>query len=364
MDHHHGQHDDGHLHADHEHGGHLHTGLGHGGHHHEGDHDAAMAEVIELDAALGGSYADEAAEWIAALAAGPVREAVDLGAGTGVGTLALARRFPEARLTAVDGSPAMLERLRSAAEGAGPGSDAGAGAGAGSSSRLRTVEADLDGGWVAAVRPSDPAANAQRGLSAGGPEHAGPAADVGWADLAWASSSLHHVADPGSTLRGVFETLRPGGLLLVLELDGLPRFLEDAGEEPAALEQRCHRAVEAAGWNGHPDWGPVLEAAGFEPAGRRVFEVHAQDSPQVRRFARLYLERLQAGIGGPRPAGHAGHGHATPRPGVAGPEPDPADRAALDALLGHGLGSLDHLPVVGLRTRRTAWAARRPANPS
>lgn len=283
-----------------------------------------MAEALELDASLAGGYAEEAAAWAAGLADGPVRRVADLGAGTGAGILALARRFPEAALTAVDLSPAMLHRLRDAAGRAGVGA------------RLHTVEADLDAGWAGAAEAGE-----------------------GRTDLAWASSSLHHVRDPDRVLRHILRTLRPGGLLMVLELDDLPRFLARAGEGLAELEERCHQAVGPLGWNAHPDWSDALVRAGFRLEGRRALEVEAggpdgfgpsePSTPSgpsgLARFARLFLARIRAALG--PGAGTEG--------GIAA-----GDLQALDRLLGQGPGSLEELPGLSVQTRRTAWAARRP----
>ncbi len=92
---------------------------------------------------------------------------VDLGCGTGAGTLALLDRFPGARLTAVDSSTAHLDRLRRKA------------AAAGAADRTTLVHADLDAAdWPALGAP----------------------------ELVWASASLHHMADPGRTLRTVFSS--------------------------------------------------------------------------------------------------------------------------------------------------------------
>src|SRR5688572_18740137 len=60
----------------------------------------------------------DAPEHLAALAAAvarleaPPARALDLGTGTGAGALWLAREFPEARVTGVDISEAMIERAR------------------------------------------------------------------------------------------------------------------------------------------------------------------------------------------------------------------------------------------------------------
>ncbi|WP_107451815.1 methyltransferase domain-containing protein, partial [Actinacidiphila rubida] len=97
---------------------------------------------------------------------GPDR-VVDLGCGTGAGTLALLARFPDAEVTAVDFSPAHLNRLREKA------------AERGVAGRVRTVRADLDAGWP----------------------------DLGRPDLVWASASLHHMADPDRTLQRIRDVL-------------------------------------------------------------------------------------------------------------------------------------------------------------
>ena len=125
---------------------------------------------------------------------------------------------------------AVAERLRAAAGAPGP------------SDRIRTVQADLDTAWP----------------------------EVGAVDLAWAASSLHELAAPDRLLRELHAGMRPGGLLAVVEMDALPRFLpEDIGIGRPGLERRCHEVLARARWNAVPDWGPRLEEAGFRPAGRR-----------------------------------------------------------------------------------------------
>ena len=168
----------------HDHGSHGHSGhdRDHGHDHGSGSEDASVADILDLDAEVLGAYLDELTAWTAGhVAPAPApRTIVDIGAGTGTGTLALARRFAAAELIAIDRSPTMLERLRAAA------------ASRGIAGRLRTVQADLDAAW---------------------PQEAGAA------DLAWASSSLHHLADPDRVLADVHAALNPGGLLVVVEMD-------------------------------------------------------------------------------------------------------------------------------------------------
>ena len=85
--------------------------------------------------------------------------------------------------------------------------------------------------------------------------------------------------------------LAPGGVLVVLELDGLPRFLTAPG-----FEDRAHAAAAAAGWNHYPEWQSVLEAAGFSVT-RTSLTTTAPDGPTARRYARLWFDRFSAGFG-------------------------------------------------------------------
>ena len=116
-----------------------------------------MAELLDLDAGVLHSYLSEVTAWVQDLAAGGLDQRIlDLGSGTGAGALALAQRFEGAEVIAVDKSAYLLARLGEKARDLGMGG------------RVRTVEADLDAAWPV----------------------------LGPADLAWASSSLHHMADP------------------------------------------------------------------------------------------------------------------------------------------------------------------------
>src|SRR3954470_20837578 len=97
------------------------------------DHDH-QAEMLDLDADVLHDYYREGIAWAGSLVPDRSR-IVDLGAGTGTGTLALARHLPGADLTAVDMDDDMLAHLRRRADEAGVGD------------RVRTVRADLDGAW-------------------------------------------------------------------------------------------------------------------------------------------------------------------------------------------------------------------------
>ena len=177
----------------------------HAQHHSAAETDAAMAELLDLDAEVMHSYLAEVTAWTRSLAADPPpRRILDLGSGTGAGAFALLERFDQADVIAVDVSAEMLRRLSSKARVLGV------------AGRIRTVQADLD--------------------------TARPAIDA--VDLVWASSSLHHMADPDRVLAGVFGTLRPGGLLVVAEMVSFPRFLpDDLGLGRPGLEARCHAAL-------------------------------------------------------------------------------------------------------------------------
>ncbi|MEU0134533.1 methyltransferase domain-containing protein [Streptomyces sp. NPDC006296] len=264
-----------------------------------------QAEILDLDAEVLGEHTASITAWLPV--GTPPQEIVDLGCGTGTGTFALLARFPEARVTAVDSSAEHLERLRekAAAEGV--------------QDRVRTVRADLD----AADWP-----------------------DLGTPGLVWASASMHHMADPGRTLRQVHEVLAPGGLFAVVELAGFPRFLpEHAPEERPGLEERCHAATRRIHEEHVPhrgaDWGPMLTGAGFTVEDRRTVEVRIEGSPgdTVPRYALSVLQRIR---------------------GAAAESLAPEDLAALDRLLdADGPHSILRRTDLGVRTERMVWAARR-----
>lgn len=280
--------------------------MAHHSHQHHGSgqahHEAGLAELLDLDAEVLGPYLDEVTAWVGQYAPDVPRTVVDLGAGTGTGSLALARRFHSAAVVAVDRSALMLDRLRTAARGQGL------------ADRLRVVQADLDVAWP----------------------------EVGAVDVVWAASSLHEVADPDRVFRDVHAALNPGGLLVVIEMDDLPRFLpDDVGLGRPGLESRCHEALAQANWNSHPDWRPHLAAAGFEVAAQRTFTVDASPAPpSTGRYAHAYLRRIRSFLDGRLAAD---------------------DLGTLDHLLaGDHPDALLHRRDLTVRGSRTAWAARRP----
>jgi trans-aconitate methyltransferase len=217
-------------------------------HQRSGSHD--QRRFLDLDAEV---FGDHLAAVLDAAAVPAARSVVDLGAGTGAGSRLLRERYPDATLTCVDNDPQMLEQLRQQG--------------------FAVVEADLDNGFPALAGS---AVTAQ----------AMPEPPV---DLVWASSSLHHVAHPARLLSGVRAALAPAGVLVVVELATLPSFLR----QPSAvlLEQRCHAAAAAEGFNHHPDWAPVIQAAGFAVTRSEMTTV-VPVTPAAREYARQWFARF------------------------------------------------------------------------
>jgi SAM-dependent methyltransferase len=267
-----------------------------------------MAELLDLDAEVlhdhMSAVLDDLRSRTGDLADGRI---LDVGAGTGTGTLALARHYDRAHVTALDVSAEMLHHLRTRA------------AALGVADRVHTVQADLDAQWPT-IEP---------------------------VDLAWASASLHHMADPHRVLTDVFATLRPGGHLAVLELGGFPRFLpDDIGIGRPGLEARCHDVRDAARAEDMPllgaDWGPLLQKAGFTIDSERPVTINltAPLPAATARYAQISLRRMRTGLEDRLSAD---------------------DLATLDLLTDddgpHSILRRDDLSV---RTERSVWVARRP----
>jgi SAM-dependent methyltransferase len=235
-------------------------------HHHHHDHggdDASLAALLDLEAEVLHAYWTNVLTWLRTAATG-TRRILDLGAGTGTGTIALAQRFADAEVIAVDASAEMLERIRVKALDLGL------------APRVRTVQADLDDGWP----------------------------EVAPLDLTWASMSLHHLADPDRVLREIRAGTRPGGLLAVAELAEPFRFLpDDLGLGRPGLESRCLDALDAELAHELPElgsqWAPRIEAAGLELLAERNISVvlDPPHHPSAPRFARLWLQRVRTSVG-------------------------------------------------------------------
>lgn len=232
---------------DHAHG----HGRGHGD-------DPALAEMREVDARVMAPVLTDLVRQVVEQAGHGARRVVDLGAGTGVRTVAPALGLPEAEVVAVDRAPAMLERVLTRARAAGV------------DGRVRVLEADLAQGWPG----------------------------TGPVDLVWASSSLHELPDPAFVLRGAAGVLLPGGSVAVVEMDSLPRFLpDDLGRGRPGLEARCHEVLARAGWNAYPDWTPYLTAVGLEVTRHRHVLEEQPPADLVSRYARAFLRRIRGHVG-------------------------------------------------------------------
>jgi SAM-dependent methyltransferase len=220
--------------------------------------------MLDLDAEVAATQLAELTTRAAELAGDhPVRDILDIGAGTGTGTFALLRRFPKASVTAIDTSEEMLEHLRESATRLDL------------ADRVRPLRTDLDEGWPG----------------------------TGPADLVWASSSMHHMADPDRVLRDIHATLRPGGLLTVIEMERMPLFLpDDLGFGRPGTEARCHVLLDEARAEHLPhigsDWPARLTGAGFTILESRVLTVDiASPLPEAAiRYAYATLSRIRSAL--------------------------------------------------------------------
>lgn len=222
------------------------------------EHDTGIAELLDLEAVLGAPVLAVALDAAAAALGAEPGHVADLGAGTGTGTLALATRFPDARIHSLDASPAMLDRLRAAAAAAGCGD------------RVEAHVVDLDGDW--------------------------PAVLPGTLDLAWAALSLHHVSQPVTVLRQTFDALSPGGALVVIETtDATTYGPADLGTGRDGLGGRLVGALAARGYPVTGEWSAALTAAGFAAVERRQTTLTASGgTPDGARYLTLQLERYRA----------------------------------------------------------------------
>ena len=217
------------------------------------------------------------------------------------------QRFELADVVALDKSAQLLDRLTGKARDLGV------------ADRVRTIQADLDAAW--------------------------PTIDA--VDLVWASSALHHMADPDRVLTEGFAAIHPGGLLAVVEMDSFPRFLpDDLGLGQPGLEARCHAILADRRADELPhlgsDWGSRLSQAGFTIEAERPFDIDLTPPlpAATGRYAHASLRRIRSSLDDRIAA---------------------ADLATLDTLLDSdgpdGLLQRDDLTV---RTARTGWVARRP----
>jgi SAM-dependent methyltransferase len=173
---------------------------------------------------------------------------------------------------------------------------------------------------------------------------------VGPVDLVWASSSLHHLADPDRALSEMHAALRPGGLLVLVEMAGFPRFLpDDLGLGRPGLEARLAAVQDEDRAERFPqirsDWAARVAQAGFGLEAERTFAIDLRESGEplpaaTRRYAQAGLARTRAGL-----AGRIG----------------PEDLATLEILLDSDRPeAVLRRQDLTVRTTRTGWVARRP----
>jgi SAM-dependent methyltransferase len=226
-------------------------------HHHESE--SALADLLDLDGRVLRSYWTAAFDWVAANAPAEVQLVLDLGAGSGVGTFALAERYAAARVTAVDVDEDMLRRISDRV------------AELDLADRVRTVAADLDAEWP----------------------------ELEPADITWASNSLHHLQDPGRALAALFGSARAGGVVAVAEFNEPLRFLpDDLGDgleaRVVALSRReqAHELPHLGS-----DWSSWLTGAGFDLIGERDFTIDLADSsPDAVEYGLRWLRRLRTRV--------------------------------------------------------------------
>jgi SAM-dependent methyltransferase len=315
-----------HTHDHHAPGAHDRHAPGQGAHQHADAAADNYTDLLELDAEVLHEYWSAALDWMRDAADGAARtRLLDLGAGTGVGAIGLALRFPEAEVVALDISPVSVARVRAKV------------AGLGLAQRVRTVEADLDLGWPELGWPAPPAPPAP---------DATPPPDAPALDLTWASMSLHHMADPGQVLRDVLAATRPGGLMAVAEFSEPLRFLPDdlgfgrPGFESRIAETLGHAHTETMPTLGSA-WAPRLAEAGWTVVAERDFRIDLDppSRPDAARYARAWFGRLSEGLAD---------------------RLEPGDRATLTELLDENSPrSVLHRANLHIRGVRTITVARR-----
>jgi SAM-dependent methyltransferase len=204
------------------------------------------AEVARLDAQAELSFAEELGVFdsLGLDAAGSLLE---IGAGTGAVTRRLRAECPDLTITALDRDPALLAHI--ATDG------------------VETLVGDA---------------------------HALPMSDAGF-DTVLLRYVLQHVAAPDRVLREAVRVLRPGGLLLVVEVDGaLPGLVEPYFPEVVPIYARVSTAQGAAG--GDRLIGRrltrLLRAAGCADVALRPYAITSDDRPIDAFSPHLGPERL------------------------------------------------------------------------
>lgn len=221
---------------------------------------AGFADYLDLEARLSTPVRNAALEQaILALDATP-SNIVDLGSGTGTDAVALAQRFPSARVHALDVSAELLDRVASAAVAAGV------------AGQVEGHLVDLEDDWPAEIPHK--------------------------VDLSWASLSLHHVSDPEAVLQRAFASLRPGGVFVLTELSGEETLApNDLSSGRTDLRDRITHASSKHGTHAHADWAKLLAEAGFVSVESREYEFVARaDDVDGARYLELQLRAKREGL--------------------------------------------------------------------
>jgi SAM-dependent methyltransferase len=254
-----------------------------------------LPQLLALDAVIHASLTDQAIN-IASGHVTNVERIIDIGAGTGAGTFALAAKYPSAHVVAVDANNGMLLEICRRAQDRGL------------HSRISTVRADIGADDF----------------------------DAGVADLIWSSNAMHEVSDPSAAFANTLRSLRPGGVLAIVEMDTPPLVLP---LQYASLETALRAASGADG--AAPEWSGAITAAGFHLVDTRSVksdQILPADGPGGA-YAVLELRRLAQ--------------HAIPS----------LTTVAISELRGLVLdltGPHELLDHVHIRGTRTVWIARRP----
>jgi ubiquinone/menaquinone biosynthesis C-methylase UbiE len=288
------------------------------------EHDTGFAELLNLDAVLGAPVLELALDAASDALDTEPRTIVDLGAGTGTGSLALAARFTDAQIHSLDASSAMLDRLR------------GAAATAGVADRVEPHLVDLDGDW--------------------------PAVLPGSVDLAWAALSLHHVTSPERVLQQVMQVLRPGGVLVVMEMTGITTFdPDDLGTGNEKLGNRVVEALAALGYPVTGEWTTELAEAGFATVQRFDTALTASAlTHEGAHYLELNLSRSRGILSGDEDAdshGTESHHQARHQARYNADGFSAHDLAALDVAIAHLKAGTSKL---GFASGRAIWVAVRP----
>ena len=228
-------------------------GHDHHAHGHQHGDGSSSVELLDLDGQVLHEYYADALDFVAGHVENPSL-VLDLGAGTGVGGIGLATRFPDAAVVAIDISDDSLERIRE-----------------------KVVALDL----------ADRVRALNSNLDEGLPE-------LGAVDLTWASMSLHHVGDPVEVLRRLLATTEPGGIVAVAEFSDPVRVLPETLTQEQVWVDRQREEYGRMLPHLGAHWSEYVASAGFDVIAECefAFSLTYPYPPELGRYAQLWLGRL------------------------------------------------------------------------